>query len=319
MMKRILMLGLAAALVGSAAPVRAQPAPIVLRIATPGNDGNALAFYAQDMGFFKKYGIDGRVQTLRAGSGAGVAAAVAGGAADIGEGDIVAAAAAREHGIAISLLSPSFLHRTAQPITALVVARNSPIRSARDLDAKVIGEPSLTGPAKIATVVWLQKNGADVATIKFVEVPQVNMAAAVARGTIAAAVSNEPSLTATLDEVRPIGDPYGALGDPIQVTAWFATDEWLKANPDAAKRFVSALHETAVWANNPQNYPASGAILQKYTPFPPELLAKMHRATYGETFDPAIMQPLLDAAAEQKSLPNRIAAKDLLSPYALIR
>lgn len=317
-MKRSFALGLlGAAFVPTA--LRAQPAPIVVRMATPGNDGNALAFYAQDMGFFKKAGIDSRVQTIRAGSGSGVAAAVAGGAADIGEGDIVAVAAAREHGIPIAMLSPSFLHRSAQPITQLVVARNSPIRTARELNDKVVGEPSLTGPAKIATVVWLQKNGGDVAAIKFVEIPQVNMAAAVSRGTVAAAVTNEPSLTAALDEIRPIGDVYDAIGNPLQVTAWFATEDWVKNNPDAAKRFVSALHETAVWANNPQNYPASGAILQKYTPFPPELLQKMHRATYGETFDPAIMQPLLDAAAEQKSLPKRIAARELFSAYALVK
>lgn len=308
-----------ACFIATALAASAQTAPIVIRIATPGNDGNALAYYAQDMGFFKKAGIDSRIATLRAGSGSGVAAAVAGGSADIGEGDIIAVAAAREHGIPLTLLSPSFQHRSASPITALIVAKNGDVRSAKDLNGKVIAEPSLTGPAKIATVMWLRRNGADLPTIKFVEMPQISMAAAVTRGTVAAAATTEPNLTASLDEVRPLGYIYNAIGNVVQVTAWFSTEAWARENPDAARRFVTAMHETAQWANSPRNHPQSGMILQRYISFPPELLTKMHRATYGEVFETALMQPLLDDALDQRSLQERSAADQMLSPFALLK
>ena len=166
------------------APTRAQSTSAVLRIATPGNDGNALAYYAQDTGLFKKYGIDSQIQAIRAGGGPSVASAVAGGSVDIGESDIITVASAREHGIGLVLLAPSFMHRSASPITAIVVAKGSPIRTASDLNGKIIGTPSLSGPAKVATDKWLLKNGADIATIKFVEMPQPSMAAAVVRGTV---------------------------------------------------------------------------------------------------------------------------------------
>jgi NitT/TauT family transport system substrate-binding protein len=310
---------LAAALLLAGALAGAQPAPGTLRIATPGNDGNALAYYAQDTGVFKKYGIESQIQAIRTGGGPSVASAVAGGAVDIGESDIITVASAREHGIPLVLLAPSFMHRSATAITALVVAKNSPIRTASELNGKIIGTPSLSGPAKVATDKWLLKNGADVSTIKFVEMPQPSMAAAVVRGTVAAAVSNEPSLTASLDEVRPLGYPYDAIGNGVQVTAWCATEEWVRANPDLAKRFVGAIHETAVWANNLQNHAATGAILLKYTPFPPEVLNKMRRATYGEIFDTALMQPVLDAAFDEKSLQKRASAKELLSTVVLTK
>ena len=310
---------LGASLLAGGSTAGAQTAAALVRIATPGNDGNALAYYAQDMGFFKKYAIESQIQAIRAGGGPSVASAVAGGSIDIGESDIITVASAREHGIPLVLLAPSFTHRSATAITALVVAKGSPIRTAAELNGKIIGTPSLSGPAKVATDKWLLKNGADIATIKFVEMPQPSMAAAVVRGTVAAAVTNEPSLTASLDEVRPLGYPYDAIGNGVQVTAWCATEEWVRANGDVAKRFVSAIHEAAVWANNPQNHPASGAILLKYTPFPPEVLSRMRRATYGEIFDTAFMQPVLDAAFDEKSLQKRASAKDLLSAVVLTK
>jgi NitT/TauT family transport system substrate-binding protein len=297
---------------------RAQ-APAVVRIGTPGNDGNALAYYAFENKVFAKHGIDAQIQTIRTGSGAGIAGAVIGGALDVGEGDIIAVAAAREHGLPLALIAPSFLHRGPAPVSALIVSKASSIRSGADLNGATIAVPSLTGPAKLVTVAWLQKNGADPSTVKYVELPQTAMAAAIVRGTVVAATTTEPNLAASLDDVRVLGYVYDAIGNPLQVTAWFATEDWIRANTDVARRVVAALRESAVWANDPRNHAASAAILQKYTPFSSDLLPKMHRAQYGEVFDPATIQPLLDAAYAQKSLPKPIAAKDLFSSVAVTR
>jgi NitT/TauT family transport system substrate-binding protein len=303
-----------------AVPVAARAqAPATVRFGTPGNDGNALAYYALENGVFRKDGIVAQIQTIRAGSGAGIAGAVIGGALDVGEGDIIAVAAAREHGLPLLLIAPSFLHRGPAPVSALIVAKASPIRSAGELNGATIAVPSLTGPAKIVTVAWLKKNGADAASMKFVELPQAAMAAAIARGTIVAASTTEPNLAAALDHVRVLGYPYDAIGNPLQVSGWFATEDWIRANTDVARRVVAALRESAAWADDQRNHAASAAILQKYTPFASNLLPKMHRAQYGEVFDTSIMQPLLDAAYEQKSLAKPIAAKELLSSIAVTR
>jgi NitT/TauT family transport system substrate-binding protein len=290
-----------------------------LKIATPGNDGNAGAWYAQEFGIFKKYGIDAQVEAIRRGSGAAIAAAVVSGAADIGEGDLVAVAAAREHGIPLTLLAPSFLYRTELPIMSLVVAKNSPVKSAKDLNGKIIGVLSLEGPAKLAVIRWLQREGADVSTVKLTEITPSSAGAAVAQGTIAAATLNEPFLTTTLaaDTIRELGHPYDAFGKQVQVSAWFAKEEWVKANPDLTQRFVKAMRETATFANDPVNWPKTGAILQKYDGFPPELISKMRRSSYGTTFSVAVMQPILDGAVEQKSIPSHIDAKDMINGYAL--
>lgn len=308
------------AMAATALVARGQ-APSVLKIATPGNDGNAMAWYAQDSGFFKKYGIESQIEPIRRGSGAAIAAAVASGSVDIGEGDLVAVAAAREHGIPLTMLAPSLLYRSELPIMSLVVAKNSPIKTARDLNGKIVGVLSLEGPAKLAVIRWLQREGADVSTIKLTEITPSSTAAAVAQGTIAAATLNEPFLTPALvaDNVRELGHPYDAFGKQVQVSAWFAKDEWVKANPDLAQRFVKAMRETAAFANDPANWPKTGAILQKYDGFPAELISKMRRASYGVTFGLPVMQPILDGAVEQKSIPTHIDAKEMINGYALAK
>ena len=243
------LIGLAAAIT---VPVtgRAQ-AEAVVRIGTPGNDGNALAYYAFENGYFRNDGIVAQIQTLRAGSGAGIAAAVIGGALDVGEA--TSSRSPRRANTACRCCSSRrrFCIAVRQPVSALIVAKSSAIRNGKDLNGATIAVPSLTGPAKLVTVAWLQKNGADLTTVKFVELPQTAVAAAIARGTVAAATTTEPNLAAALDDVRVLGYIYDAIGNPLQVSGWFATEDWIRANPDVARRFVAAVHEAAVWANNP--------------------------------------------------------------------
>ncbi|HXP92019.1 MAG TPA: ABC transporter substrate-binding protein [Candidatus Binatia bacterium] len=311
---------LLAAFLAGGSDSRAQaPAPTVLRIGTPGNDGNALAFYAQALGFFKRYGIEPQTQLVRFGGGSGIAAALQGKALDVGEADLVAIATAREHGVNLTLLAPSYMYRTGDLTSAIIAARNSGIRSAKDLNGKVIGVASLGGVGRMLTTKWLDKNGADVNSVKFVELPQVSMAAALVRGTIDAAQSGEPNITAAGDDVRILASTYAALGRQVQATAWCATEDWVKSNPESAKRFVAAIHEAAVWGDDARNHEKSAEILRQWVPFPENLAQKMHRAYYGQAFEVSALQPLLDAALEYKSLQVHASARDMLSPYALTR
>src|ERR1700761_3339541 len=104
---------IAAALGLSGIPVFGADVPglTTIRIVNAGQDIDAEAFYAQDLGIFKKYGINADITILRKGGGAAAVEALAGGAADIGEGDLVSAANAHQRGIPIVLLAPSGIFR----------------------------------------------------------------------------------------------------------------------------------------------------------------------------------------------------------------
>ena len=314
-------LTIAAALAVTAAAVQAADAPALttIRIVDAGQDVDAQAFYAQDLGIFKKYGINADITILRKGGGAAATAAIAGGAADIGEGDIVSTANAHQRGINIMIIAPSGIFRATAPTTEVIVAKDSPIKSGKDLEGKTIALISPEGPSRIATNAWLEGSGAALDRVTFLELPPVNMAAAVEHGTIAAAVINEPSLVASQACCRVLANNFTSVGNVWQLNSWYASADWIAKNQDLAHRFALAMREAAVWDNNPANHAKSGDILNKYTPFPPDLLPKMNRATYGELLDPKTMQPLLDAALKYKALQAPVSGATLISTAALTK
>lgn len=314
-------LAVAGAVVITCAAVQAADAPALttIKIVDAGQDVDAQAFYAQDLGIFKKYGINAEITILRKGGGAAATAAIAGGAADIGEGDIVSTANAHQRGINIMIIAPSGIFRATAPTTEVIVAKDSPIKTGKDLEGKTIALISPEGPSRIATNAWLEASGASLDKVTFLELPPVNMAAAVEHGTIAAAVINEPSLVASQSCCRVLANNFQSVGNVWQLNSWYASADWIAKNQDLAHRFALAMREAAVWANNPANHAKSGEILNKYTPFPPDLLPKMNRATYGELLDPKTMQPLLDAALKYKALQAPVAGASLISSAALTK
>jgi NitT/TauT family transport system substrate-binding protein len=315
-------IAIAGALAFTVAGVAAADAPglTTIRVVDAGQDVDAEASYAQDLGIFKKYGIDADVQFLRKGGGAAAVAALAGNAADVAEGDIVSVANAHQRGINIVMLAPSGIFRATAPTTEVIVAKDSPIKSGKDLEGKAIALISPEGPSRIATNAWLEQSGASLDKVQFIELPAVNMAASVERGVVAAAVINEPSLVASVGGCcRVLANNFQSIGNVWQLNAWYATADWVAKNPVLAHNFALAIRETAVWANNPANHAKSGEILNKYTPFPAELLAKMNRATYGEILDPKTMAPLLDAALKYKALQTAVPGAQLISTAALTK
>jgi len=295
------------------------PAPLAMKIATSPQAATAEAYVALELGTFKKYGLDVQVESLAKGAGSAVAGIVVSKSADVGEADIIAICAAAEHGIPLSLLAASNVYLpTSVPINVLAVASNSTIHSAKDLNGKVVAAPSLEGPAKISAAKWHDDHGADLSTIKFIEMPVVTMAAALQNGTVAAGMISEPALTVAGDTVRILGRSYqDGYGKAFQVSYWFATPEWVKANPEAARRFALAMRDTAQWTNDPKNAERYGQFLQKYAHFPDEVIKKMGRAAYGVSIDTSLAQPLIDAGIKYKSLHKECPAKDFVSPTAL--
>ena len=53
-------------------------------------------------------------------------------------------------------------------------------------------------------------------------------------------------------------------------------------------RFVSALRETAVWAN--QNHPKQRRAARAYSKIDPAVITRMARVRYGERLTPAILR-----------------------------
>jgi NitT/TauT family transport system substrate-binding protein len=285
----------AALLTALALPARAQT-PIALRVATNPIDSGAEVFYAADLGLFAKAGLD--VQLEPGQNGSAIASAVASHAVDIGYADIGALAKAHSRGIDFSIIAPAAEWVASAPINVIMVAKTSTIRSAKDLNGKVIAVPGLGTNAEFAVHAWLDANGADAASVKFIELAYAAMPAALEAGRIDAAHVAEPFIAEAKNHARVLASADDALGKEYVRTVWFADTAWAAANPDAVARFAGVMREVARWANDPRNAAKSAAILVKYTKIDPAVVATMTRARYGESLDPALLQPEVETNAK---------------------
>ncbi|HXF33176.1 MAG TPA: ABC transporter substrate-binding protein [Candidatus Acidoferrales bacterium] len=209
-----------------------------IRVATTPNDSGAEAFYAADIGFFKKAGLDVEV---------------------------------------IAISNASLIH------------------------AGVVS----------GSIAWIDKNGGDAKTIKFVELPDSAAAPAVAGGRVDAASVAEPFLDEALKlETRVLAPTYSAIANEFMIGAWFSTLDYAKAHPDVIRKFGTVMLETARWAN--KNQGRSARILEKYAKV--RVSPTMARVGYAERLTPSQIQPLIDAAARYGTIKNSFPAADLLAP-----
>lgn len=287
------------------APHAARAADPSIVVGTAGKETDAEVYYAQEMGFFKKAGLNVEIQTLA--NGAAIASAVASGAIQIGDSNTFSLATARKKGLPFVIFAPGAVYQSATPTTSVAVAPGGPIKSAKDLTGKVLAGVSLGGLDQLSLMTWLDKSGGDSAAVKFVELPPSQMVAALERGTVSAVSLPDPQLDAALADgsARVIGNNYEAIAKTFMITGWFATNDFLAKNPEVAKKFADAMAETAVWAN--ANHERAAEILLKYT----KINAKKSHVHFAVRLSAGIVQPVLDAGMQYRMLDKSVTVADL--------
>src|SRR6202011_2650040 len=109
------------------------------------------------------------------------------------------------------IVAPATLYTDKAPVTVLVKARGSKLRTGSDLRAKTIAVSTLKGELQVGASTWIDKNGGEAAQTKFIEMPFSAMAAALAAGRIDAAMITEPALTQHKSEIELLADAYTAI------------------------------------------------------------------------------------------------------------
>lgn len=200
------------------------------------------------------------------------------------------------------------------PTNALCVAKNGPIKTAKDLEGKTVALVALKSITEAAVKEWIHKNGADPGTVKLIEVPYSEMSAALSRGTFAAAYIGEPFLSAAKNDVTILGYCYDAVAPLFYVSAWFGSRDWIAKNPDLVRRLARALYDEAAWSNTHNN--DTGVILSKYSLIDVDRIRQMKRTPFATSLDPKLMQPVLDIATKYGLIEKPVAATDLIAKLA---
>jgi NitT/TauT family transport system substrate-binding protein len=303
-------LGLVAALAQLTGPAPAQtPEPIPLTIMASPLDINGPVFYAQDLGIFKKYGLDVHIQMTFAGVEQASTAILAG-TADIGSANTATLAQAHLRGIDFRYFAAGAIFtEQARPTEVVAVLKSSPIHSAADLNGKTLSPGQLRSMLQCATIGWADKHGGDGKSLKFVEIPFPQMDVALQQHRVDAVVLTEPFASAATD-TRVIGSAEEGVAPTFMVLGWYATATWLNAHTDAARRFIAAVHEASVWGN--AHHKESAAIMSRYSKMNESTVDQMARAVYGLDLDPKLIQPPIDVAAHYGFIDHSFIAEDVI-------
>jgi NitT/TauT family transport system substrate-binding protein len=312
-MRRADLLALASAAAAYAGVPAIARAATPLRVALAATDSSILVPAADTFGYLARAGVS--VETQFMSNGAATMAALVGGSIDLGATNSLSFLQARDKGLPLKIVSAQAIYRAGAASTALLTAKDSPLRTGRDLAGKVVAVNALGGSPHIAVKAWIDKNGGDANAVRFVELTFPAMPAALAGGRVDAIMVAEPALTAALENGRLLGDAYGAIG-PLWISDCIvATEAWVEAHGDDARKLAGALHATAIWAN--RNHDKTADLAARTLKLDPQVVRTMRRAVFAETVTPRLMQPVIDAGVTYGALAKAQPAEDGFSRYAL--
>jgi NitT/TauT family transport system substrate-binding protein len=156
----------------------------------------------------------------------------------------------------------------------MLVKKDSPIKSAKDLEGKTVGVNNLNNVGPLTINRTLEKAGVDYKKVKYTEVPFPEMNAAVGGGRLDAGWMVEPFVSQGLAAgERPILYPFEAIPN-LTVATYFSSKQYIQKNGDVIDRFVRAINKSLEYS---QKHPeAVRKVVPTYTKIPPKVAQKMH-------------------------------------------
>jgi NitT/TauT family transport system substrate-binding protein len=312
--RRAVLAALAAAPVVTARPAFGQ-ASDVIRIGAALDDQSTALLYGQHSGMFAKAGLNVEVQKFN--SGAIVAAAVAGGSLEAGKAGTMAVITAFAKGLPFRLIAPVSNWSSAKPDSGIVVAANSPIRSAKDFNGKTVSVSALGDLYSYSAQAWFDQNGADGQSVKFVELPPPSVPAAIDQGRIDGGVVAEPLFSAAIGsgKYRLAAPIFDAVGKHWASAVIFARTDWIESHRSLVERFSRAVHDVNLYVSAHES--EAEPLIVQYVGLDPAQVKKMIHPERPGYLEPTDVQPPIDIAAKYKGIPKSFPAADMISPAAL--
>ncbi len=296
---------------GSKAGAQSSPELTVIRVASGPTDQVAPLLYAINAGLFRRAGLDVSITLMR--SGTEIASAVVGGGSlEVGGGDVVVPILAHSQGVPLTIVAPTLLYDVSNQNVGMLVKGSSTIQSAKDLSGKIIGVSALNNSFALASMAWLDRNGVDIKSVKFTEIPPTTTGPALEQGRVDAMVAYEPIMSGAVAQgARIIGYPFEAFGRRSEPSAYFSSIAWASAHKRELQAFRDVLHTAGQYVSDHETdvYP----LTAKFTGLPVEVVAKNKPSVRALSLDPRLIQPYIDAAAKYKFIPQQFNARDLIS------
>ncbi|MGR6915603.1 ABC transporter substrate-binding protein [[Actinomadura] parvosata] len=251
---------------------------------------SASLFIADKRGFFKQEGLTVKTEIIQAPTA--VMPKIVNGSMDAFLTSYVSLMTINDSGAAkLKLLQHTM--GGAPGFCAVVVAKDSPIRTVADLKGRTIAVNVLKTLGHTVVNAHLQQAGLRPDDVKFVAVPFADQLGALSTGKVDAAWLAEPFLSAAKKNgAVQIVDTMGGPTAGVPIDGWGVTEQWLAEYPKTAAALHRALAKGQQIAGADRK--AIDEVVPTYTQISPDVAAAMRVGTFTMESDRAGVQKLAD-------------------------
>ncbi len=229
-------------------------------------------------GIFEKHGLN--VEVSQGTTGSAIVPSVLNGAVDIGYGNLISTIQANSQGLPIVSIASSDASAVSAELDTnwIMVRSDSGIKTVDDLAGKTVAVNALNGLVHLFTAETIDELGGDSSSVQFTEIPFPDMLAALEGNRVDAISTTEPFRTIGVQNPDNVAiAPVTTIGGTrlgLTFDTYFTSEDFLKNNEEAVKRFREAIYEAQQLAID-QPEVARAAILT-YLKIPEPIVASMH-------------------------------------------
>jgi NitT/TauT family transport system substrate-binding protein len=269
-------------------------------------------YLGKEKGFFAKRGIDLKLQ--QESGGAAAVPGVVSGQFKFAFGNVTSLLVAKDKGLPVKVVADgnSSTGKSGDDFGAVVVPKDSPIKSAADLSGKTVAVNNLKNIGDTTVRQAVRKRGGDPNAVKFIELDFPDMPAAVANHKVDSAWVVEPFLSQARSQgARVVAWNFVETAPKLTIATYFTSQDVMNNDPDLVKRFQAAIRQSLAYT---QAHPAEARkILTTYTKIPPDVAQKITLPDWPVQINRQSVQTLANLALQDKLI-SKPASLDQLLP-----
>jgi NitT/TauT family transport system substrate-binding protein len=244
-------------------------------------------------GFFSEQGMD--VEVVNTTGGAAAVPGVVSGQFTFAFGNVTSLIVAKSQNLPLKAVAEgnSSTGQNGKDFGGVVVPKDSPITSAKELAGKQVAVNNLKNIGDTTVRASVRKAGGDPAGVRFLEMPFPDMPAAVANHRVDAAWIVEPFFTVAKNQgAKVIASNFVDAAPDLTVAVYFTSEKVISQKPDLVKRFTAAIEKSLKYATDHPD--EARAVLSKYTKIEPGVAAKMTLPAWPQKVNRASVQSIAD-------------------------
>jgi len=244
-------------------------------------------------GFFSEQGME--IEVVNTTGGAAAVPGVVSGDFTFAFGNVTSLIVAKSQNLPLKAVAEgnSSTGQDGKDFGGVVVPRDSPITSAKDLAGKQVAVNNLKNIGDTTVRASVRKAGGDPAGVKFVEMPFPDMPAAIANHRVDAAWIVEPFFTTAKNQgAKVIASNFVDAAPDLTVAVYFTSEKVLKEKADLVKRFTAAIEKSLQYATDHPD--EARAVLSKYTKIDAGVAEKMTLPAWPQKVNTASVQTIAD-------------------------